>query len=103
MNIEALFDAVIVKPLDVGERKSGNIIIPKMGEEVNHVGKVVSIGPGKYSSVNNEFISTQVKVGTTVVLPSMGFTKFTYEGEEYYIGQETQILCKINQETKENE
>lgn len=97
MKLEALFDAVIVEPIKEDEELVGNIIIPKMGEEVNHVGKIVSIGPGKVSSVNNEFIETSLKVGEVVVLPSMGFTRFTYRDEEYYIGPENQVLAKVNE------
>ena len=42
------------------------------------------------------FIKTNIKVGDKVVLPTMGFTKFEWEGEEYYIGKENDILAKIN-------
>ena len=31
-----------------------------------------------------------------VVLPTQGFTKLPYEGEEYWVGPENQILAKIN-------
>jgi hypothetical protein len=31
----------------------------------------------------------------------MGFTKLEYQGDEYYIGSETQILAKINKEDNE--
>ena len=42
------------------------------------------------------FIETILKVGDKVVLPTMGFTKLPYDGEEYYVGPENQILAKIN-------
>ena len=37
-----------------------------------------------------------VKVGDIVVLPTQGFTKLPYDGEEYFVGPENQILAKIN-------
>ena len=37
----------------------------------------------------------EVKVGDVVVLPTMGFTKLQFNGDEYYIGPENQILAKI--------
>jgi co-chaperonin GroES (HSP10) len=52
------------------------------------------VGPGKYS-VTGQFISTVLKPGDKVVLPTMGFTKLPFDGEEYYVGPENQILCKI--------
>lgn len=93
--LEALFDAIIVKPLDTDESRHGNIIVPDLGKEKNYQGEIVAVGPGKYT-VTGEFINTVLQVGNIVILPSMGFTKFEYEGEEYYIGSENQVLCRIS-------
>ncbi len=38
---------------------------------------------------------TTLKAGDVVVLPTMGFTKFEYKGEEFWIGRENDILAKI--------
>jgi chaperonin GroES len=95
MNLEALFDAVIVKPKESEETTYGNIIIPDLGKEKNEVAIVIAVGPGKYSVTGN-FIPSTIKVGDEVVLPTMGFTKFPFDGEEYYVGPESQILAKIN-------
>lgn len=97
MNLEALFDAVIVKPQETEETTFGNIIVPDLGKEKNETATVIAVGPGKYSVTGN-FISTTVKVGDKVVLPTMGFTKFPYDGEEYYVGPESQILARIKTE-----
>jgi len=92
--LEALFDAVIVKPLEPEETSYGGIIVPDLGKEKNEIGTVVNVGPGKYTVMGN-FIETCLKPDDIVILPTMGFTKFEFEGEEYYIGPETQILGKI--------
>ena len=94
MNLEALFDVVIVKPQESEETTFGNIIVPDLGKEKNETATVVAVGPGKYSVTGN-FISTTVKVGDRVVLPTMGFTKFPFDNEEYYVGPENQILARI--------
>ena len=94
MNLEALFDAVIVKPQESEETTFGNIIVPDLGKEKNETATVIAVGPGKYSVTGN-FISTTVKVGDRVVLPTMGFTKFPFDNEEYYVGPENQILARI--------
>jgi co-chaperonin GroES (HSP10) len=41
-------------------------------------------------------IPTQLTEGDIVVLPTMGFTKFEFEGQEYWIGKENEVLAKIN-------
>jgi len=94
MALEALFDAVIVKPAETEETTYGNIIVPDLGKEKNEIGEVIAVGPGK-PTITGEFISTTVEVGDKVILPTMGFTKLPYNGEEYYIGKETEILAKI--------
>jgi chaperonin GroES len=97
MELEALFDAVIVKPIEVEETTYGNIIVPDLGKEKNEMGTVVAVGPGK-PTITGEFIPTNLKVGDKVVLPTMGFTKLPYNGEEYYVGPENQVLAKVNQQ-----
>ena len=95
MKLEALFDAVIVKPIELEETTFGNIIVPDMGSDKNEIGEIVAVGPGK-PTISGTFISTILNIGDKVVLPTMGFTKLPYNGEEYYVGPENQILAKIN-------
>ncbi len=95
MELEALFDAVIVKPIEAEESTYGSIIVPDLGKEKNETGTVIAVGPGKYT-ITGEFIKTQLKEGDKVILPTMGFTKLPYDGEEFYVGPENQVLAKIN-------
>jgi chaperonin GroES len=95
--LEALFDAVIVKPLSVEEQSYGNIIVPDMGKEKNEKATVVAVGPGKHT-ITGDFIKTQIQIGDVVILPTMGFTKLEHDSEEYYVGPENQILAKIKNE-----
>jgi co-chaperonin GroES (HSP10) len=95
MKLEALFNAIIVKPIELEETMYGNIVIPDLGSEKNKTAEVISVGPG-FESGYGTFIKTVLSVGDIVVLPALGFTKFEYEGEEYWIGKENDILAKIN-------
>ena len=97
MELEALFDAVIVKPLEEEETQYGSIVVPDLGKDRNEHGTVVAVGPGRHVA-GVGYIETEIKVGDTVVLPTMGFTKLEHKGEEYYIGQENQILARIKKE-----
>jgi len=99
MELRAYFNAVFVKPIEE-EETYGNIIVPDIDKENNELGEVVAVGPGHHS-VTGQFIETVVKVGETVILPTMGFTKFKFKGEEYYAGKENEILGAINKSKKE--
>ena len=94
MNLEALFNAVIVKPLEIEETKYGSIVVPDVGKDKNEHGEVIAVGPGQHT-ISGTFIPTISKVGDIVVLPTQGFTKLEHDGEEYYVGPENQILAKI--------
>jgi len=94
MKLKAVYNAVIVKPVELEDEYHGNIIVPDLGSEKNKMGEVVSVGPG-HNIPGVGFVVTLFKEGDRVVLPTMGFTRFEYRGEEYFIGPENQILAQI--------
>jgi|TARA_R110000822_G_scaffold40281_1_gene109709 chaperonin GroES len=95
--LEALFDAVIVKPIETEETMYGSIVIPDAGKDRNEHGTVIAVGPGTYT-VTGTFLETEIKVGDVVILPTMGFSKLQHDGDEYYIGNEKQILARVKTE-----
>jgi chaperonin GroES len=96
MALEALFDAVIVKPIEIEETTYGNIIVPDLGKEKNETAEIISVGPGRMLQ-DGTMKPLPLNVGDKVVLPTMGFTKLPYDGEEYYVGPGNQILAKISE------
>ena len=95
MALEAIYNAVIVKPVEAEETSYGGIIVPDLGNEKNKLGEVVAVGKGYYS-LTGTWIETVLKEGDTIILPTMGFSKLEFEGEEYWIGPENQVLGKVN-------
>ena len=95
--LEAIYNSVIVKPVESEETSYGGIIVPDLGNEKNKLGEVVAVGKGYYS-VTGTFIPNMLSVGDTVVLPTMGFSKMEYEGQEYWLGPENQVLAKVNKD-----
>ena len=98
MELEALFDAVIVKPIEEEEATYGSIVVPDLGKDRNEHGTVVAVGPGRQVA-GVGFVETEIKIGDLVILPTMGFTKLEHKGEDYYIGQEQQILARVKETT----
>lgn len=91
--LEPIYNAVVIKLIE-SETQTGNIIVPDIGNEKNKIGEVVSVGPGAYSQ-NGVLIPTQLKVGEKVLLPTMGFSTFDFQGETYHVGREQEILSRI--------
>jgi len=102
MNLEATFNAVIVKPLEQVEETYGSIVVPDIGKDKNEHGEVIAVGPGQHT-ISGTFIETTLNVGDIVVLPTQGFTKLEHNGEEFYVGPENQILAKVKKEVKVEE
>ena len=95
--LKALFDAVIVKPVENEESMYGNIIVPDMGKEKNEFGEVVAVRTGRYT-ITGEHIPMHLKIGDLVVLPTQGFTKLPFDGEEFYVGPENQVLALVTKD-----
>jgi chaperonin GroES len=95
MKLEAIYNAVIVKPIEREEEQYGSIVVPDVGKEKNHNAVVVAVGPGQHTH-QGVLVKTILKVGDEVIVPTMGFTKLEHQGEEYWVGPENQILAKLN-------
>ncbi len=95
MNIKPLADRVIVKPSESEESTSaGGIIIPDTAKEKPQEGEIVAVGPGKVDE-SGKAIKMNVKVGDKVLYSKYGGTEIKYEGDEYLIMSEDQILAVI--------
>jgi co-chaperonin GroES (HSP10) len=94
MKLAAIYNAIIVQPFELEEAQFGNIIVPDIGSEKNKICKVVDVGPGSYVP-GVGWVETVLQVGDLVILPTMGFTRFDFKGDEYFIGPENQILGRI--------
>jgi chaperonin GroES len=90
-------DRVLIKPIDEGEQMYGNIVIPDMGKEKPEMGEVIAVGPGRMSEFG-KYVTVQSKVGDVVLVPKIGTLRFDYDGEEYYIVQDREILATINED-----
>ena len=91
---------VILRPVEEQEMMSGNIIIPDMGKEKPEMGEVLDVGPGRQSELDpSKLISVRsCKKGDIVLLPKIGTLRIDFEGEEYYIVQDKEILAVVEQE-----
>jgi chaperonin GroES len=92
--IKPLGDKVFIKPLSTEDTTtpSGIIIPDTVEQKQTDRGKVVAVGDGKYDD-NGNLIPMSVKKGD-IVMFQWG-DKMEYEGEEYFIVNEGNILAVI--------
>ena len=95
MKIQPLGDRVLVEPLKEEETKKGGIIIPDTAKEKPQEGKVIAVGTGKLDEKGNK-IPFNVKKGDKVLMPKYGGTEVKYEGKEFQIVREDDLLGIID-------
>jgi chaperonin GroES len=89
LNIKPLADRVLVLPDEAETKTSSGIIIPDTAKEKPQKGIVVEIGMGK----KNEKLT--VKVGDIVLYGKYSGTEMKYNGKDYIIMRESDILAII--------
>lgn len=98
--IKAVFDNIIIKNDDSSEKFYGSIVVPDMGKEMPHLGTVVGVGPGRLNK-DGVLIPTTFKVGDKVILPKIGPVRVEYDGVEYLVTSENNVLALIEIEDNE--
>ena len=82
---------VILKPIEEQEQTYGNIVIPDMGKERPEIGEVVEVSD-TYNWHTGEYYRTKLTPGQKVLVPKLGSSKISVDGEDYYITKESEIL-----------
>lgn len=90
-------DRILLRPIDEGEQTYGSIVIPDMGKEKPEMGEVLAIGPGRLSEHNQLITVRSCKVGDVVLVPKIGTLRIDFEGDEYYIAQDREILAVVKE------
>jgi len=94
MNIRPLSDRVVVKPIELEEKKQSGIIIPDTAKEKPQQGEIVAVGPGKISETG-EKLKMEVKVGDKVLYGKYSGTEVTIDDKDYLIMRESDIFAVI--------
>lgn len=89
MNIKPLADRVLVEPAAAETTTSSGIIIPDTAQEKPQKGTITAVGSGKKDE------AMTVKVGDTILYGKYSGTELKFEGKEYLIMRESDILAII--------
>jgi len=91
--IKPLSDRVLIKMKQGEETTKSGIILSTTAQEKPQIAEVIEVGPGKVIDGKREEMS--VKKGDNVVVSKYSGTEVKYEGEEYIILKEEDILAVI--------
>ncbi len=84
--MKPIADRVIIKPAPAEEKTKGGIIIPDTAKEKPQRGEVVAVGPGKDGNLMT------VTPGDIVLYGKYSGQEITFEGQDYLIMREDEIL-----------
>jgi len=86
---------VIILPTEVKGTSDGGIIIPDVAKEKPQTGKIVTCGPGIFNPQFGQEVPLNCKVGDTVLYQKYSGVDFEYEGENYLIMKESDLIVKL--------
>jgi len=93
LNIKPLGDRVVIKKVDAVEKTKSGIVLPGQAKEQPQMAEVVAVGPG--GMVEGKKVEMQVSVGDTVIFSKYSGTEVKYDGEEYTIVKQNDILAVV--------
>ena len=91
--IKPLADRVLIKMKESEETTKSGIILASSAQEKPQIAEVIEVGPGRIVDGNRE--EMEVKKGDNVVVSKYGGTEVKYEGEDYIILREEDILAIV--------
>ena len=92
--IKPLGDRVVIRVLEQEEKTASGIFLPDTAKEKPSQGEVVAVGSGKLQD-NGTRTPLEVSVGDKIILSKYAGTEVKYEGVDYLIVSERDILATI--------
>ena len=89
LKIKPLADRVLVEPVAAETKTASGIIIPDNAKEKPQKGKVVAVGNGTKDE------KMTVSIGDTVLYGKYSCTELKFEGQDYLIMRESDILAIV--------
>ena len=92
--IKPLGDRVLIKMKEAEETTKSGIILTTGSKEKPQIAEVVEVGPGE--KVDGKIQEMYVKKGDRVIINTYSGSDVKYEGEEYKIVRQSDILAIID-------
>ena len=89
--LKQLNDRVLLKMTEAEEKTKSGIILSSGSKEKPQIAEVVEVGPG--GVVDGKEVKMVVKKGDHVVINKYAGTEVKYEGEDYIIVRQNDILA----------
>ncbi|OCA80773.1 co-chaperone GroES [Pradoshia sp. D12] len=92
--LKPLGDRVVIELVAQEEKTASGIVLPDTAKEKPSEGKIVAVGTGRVLE-NGERVGLEVSEGDHIIFSKYSGTEIKYEGKEYLILRESDILAVI--------
>lgn len=101
--LTAKHDRVIMKAPESTEQTYDRVVLSDNGQEKSDQFVIVSIGPGITNAFTGVFTPNQYRVGDHVMVKKAFVHIVPFEGEDYFITKDSDILCGIEEFEQEQD
>lgn len=92
--LKPLGDRIVIELIEAEEKTSSGIVLPDSAKEKPQEGQVIAAGTGRVLE-NGQRIDLEVKEGDRIIFSKYAGTEVKYEGNDYLILRESDILAII--------
>ncbi|ADI25297.1 co-chaperone GroES [Geobacillus sp. G4] len=92
--LKPLGDRIVIEVVETEEKTASGIVLPDTAKEKPQEGRVVAVGAGRVLD-NGQRIAPEVEVGDRIIFSKYAGTEVKYDGKEYLILRESDILAVI--------
>ncbi|MBP2241830.1 chaperonin GroES [Cytobacillus eiseniae] len=92
--LKPLGDRIIIELVETEEKTASGIVLPDTAKEKPQEANVVAVGTGRVLE-NGERVALEVAEGDRIIFSKYAGTEVKYEGKEYLILRENDILAII--------
>ena len=89
--IKPLQDRVVIKMVENEETTKSGIILSSGAKEKPQIAEIIEVGPG--GEIDGKVVKMNVKKGDRVIVSKYAGTEVKYEGEDYIIVKQDDILA----------
>ncbi|ADL52658.1 co-chaperone GroES [Clostridium cellulovorans] len=93
MKLRPLGDRVVIKRVEAEETTKGGIILTASAKEKPQMAEVIAAGPG--GVIDGHEVKMELKVGDKVLFSKYSGNEIKFEGEEFIILSQREILAVV--------
>ncbi|MEH7120102.1 co-chaperone GroES [Neobacillus vireti] len=94
--LRPLGDRIVIELVESEEKTASGIVLPDSAKEKPQEGKVVAVGNGRVLE-SGERVALDVAVGDRIIFSKYAGTEVKYQGVEYLILRENDILAVVGE------